>query len=83
MTQFWIYTTVFLLGALGGVLLGVVVDQGPVFKSWVGKIKQKHSPGGVIDVVMDALPTVTKTKREIRKERRKKRRAERRARPKE
>jgi len=78
MTQFWIYTTVFFIGALCGTVLGVVVDQGPTYRNTIGKIKQKRSPGGVIDVLMDALPG-EKSKREQRRERRKKRREERRA----
>lgn len=76
-SRIWLWLFLVFLGYSGGIVTGVVVDVDTVYQTTVKRLKQKNSPGGTIDVVVDVDNPPPKTRKEIREERREERQAER------
>lgn len=76
MDKIWFYCTLLLIGYSLGILTGVKIDVDKMVNLSVKKLKQKRSPGGVIDVDVDA-ELDEKSPAENRKIRRQKRREKR------
>lgn len=66
MASFWIYTTVYLLGIITGIIISRKLNLGDTYKNYISKIKGKGK--SVLDVVFKPVNGETKSNKDLRQE---------------